>query len=159
MTLWVRRKKPVKSGITLDPKNVEVPQDISDNTGDNYINVEMPFNSLMAEFFKGSYIEKLMQHMFANVKPEVKNPEIPKIVFTLHQIMYLHINFHKLALTRGSFYTDTELPEWKVKKKAVINPKITMNSALNGLLFVVLHHEDIKYHLERISLLQYCDDQ
>ena len=46
---------------------------------------------------------------------------MPESGFMLHQIMHLHINFHKLALTRGSSYI--KLPEWIARKKTVINPK------------------------------------
>ena len=59
MTLQVRWKKPVKLAITLDPEDVEGAQYINGNTGDNYIRVEMPFNSLVTEFFEVSGIEKL----------------------------------------------------------------------------------------------------
>ena len=51
MTLWVRWKKPVKLAVTLDLEGPENAQDIGGNTGDNYIRVEMPFNSLITEFF------------------------------------------------------------------------------------------------------------
>ena len=54
MTLRVRWKKRVKLAITLDPDDVEDVQDIGCNTGDNYVRLEMPFNSLMTEFFEGS---------------------------------------------------------------------------------------------------------
>ena len=59
--------------------------------------------------------------MFAHIKAQVENPQMPASGFTLHQIMYLHTNFHKLVLTRGKSYN--ELPEWIAKKKAVIHPK------------------------------------
>ena len=74
MTLWVRWKKHVKSSITLDPEDVEGAQDIRDNTGDNYIKVDMPFNSLMAELFEGSNTEYLTQRMFAHIKTQLQNP-------------------------------------------------------------------------------------
>ena len=61
MTLWVRRNKPVKLAITLDPEDVKGAQDVSDNICDNYIRVEIPFNSLMMEFFKGSDTDGLIQ--------------------------------------------------------------------------------------------------
>ena len=48
----------MKLAITLDPEDVEGAQDINGNTGDNYIRVEMPFNSLVTEFFEVSGIEK-----------------------------------------------------------------------------------------------------
>ena len=54
VSLWVRWKKYVKLAITLDLKHVEGGQDIEGNTGDNYIKVEMPFDTLMAELFEGS---------------------------------------------------------------------------------------------------------
>ena len=99
MTLWVRWKKPVKLAITLDPEDVEGVQDIGGNTGDNYIWVEMPFNSLMTEFFEGSDIKDLIQRVFAYIKTQGEIPRIPESGFTLDQIMYLHINFHRLVLT------------------------------------------------------------
>ena len=51
LTLWVRWKKSVKLAITLVSKDVE---DIKGSTGDNYIRVNMPFNSLIKELFEGS---------------------------------------------------------------------------------------------------------
>ena len=55
---------------------------------------------------------------------------MPESGFSLAKIMRLNINFHRLALTRGSSYT--VLPKWLKSKKAVINPqKKRMKSALN----------------------------
>ena len=121
MTLWVRWKKPVKLAITLDPEDVKGAQDIGSNIGNNYIKVEMLFNSLMAEFFGDSNSDELMQRMFVHIKTEIQNPRMPESGFTLDQIMHLHINFRRLALTRGSSYI--KLSEWITKKKAVIYPK------------------------------------
>ena len=70
MTLWVRWKKPVKLAIALDPEDVEGVQDIGGNTSDKYIRVEMPFNSMMTEFFEGSDINNLIQLMFASIKTQ-----------------------------------------------------------------------------------------
>ena len=71
MTLWVRWKKPVKLAITLDLKDVEGAQDAGGNTGDNYIRVEMPFNSLMTEFFEGSDTDELIQRVFTYIKTQI----------------------------------------------------------------------------------------
>lgn len=54
MTLQVNWKKPVKSDITLDPKDLEHDEDIGGNTEDNYIMIEVPFNSLIHSFLKVS---------------------------------------------------------------------------------------------------------
>ena len=51
MTLWVRWKKNIMPLIELDPEDAKNTQDLDDGTtGDNYIRVEMPFNSLIQSF-------------------------------------------------------------------------------------------------------------
>ena len=80
----------------------------------------MPFNILMTGFFEGRNINGLTQRMVAHIKTQVKNPRVPESGLTLDKIMHLYINFHRLALTRGSSFT--ELLEWIKTKNAVINP-------------------------------------
>ena len=51
MTLWVRWKKRILPLIELDPEDEKHAQDLDDgSTRDNYLRVEMPFNSLMISF-------------------------------------------------------------------------------------------------------------
>ena len=50
---------------------------------DNYTRVEMPFNSLMTEFFEGSDINELIKRMLAHIKTQVENPRMPESRFTL----------------------------------------------------------------------------
>ena len=71
--------------------------------------------------------------------------------------MHLFINFHRLVLTRGSSYT--ELPEWIKSKKAVINPQNKDEECFKWAVIEALHHEDIKHHPERISLLRPYENQ
>ena len=116
MTLWVKWKKPLpKPAFTPDAEDLEGAEDI-EGTGDQYIRIEMPFNSLMTEFFNGSNIEELLERMFAHIKTQTENPKFPESEFTLHHIMHLYINLHKLALARGSSYI--QVPEWISKMKA-----------------------------------------
>ena len=156
MALWIRWKKPVKLAITLDPEDLEGPQDTG-YPGDNYIKVHMPFNSLMTEFFEGSNIDRLIKRMSAHIKTQVENPRMPESGFTLDQIMHLHINFYKLALTRGSSYI--KLPEWIAKKKAVINPKNNNEQCFKWAVIAALHHEEIAKDPQRISKLQHFQEQ
>ena len=88
MTLWVGWKKLVKLAITLDTEDVEGAQDIRGNTSDNYTRVEMPFTSLMTEFFEGSDINDLIQRMLAHIKTQGENPRMPVSGFTLDKIMH-----------------------------------------------------------------------
>ena len=74
----------------------------------------MPFNSLIAEFFDDSDINDLIERMLAYIKAQTGNPKFPESGFTLDKIILFYINFHRLVLTRVSFYI--ELPEWKKVK-------------------------------------------
>ena len=74
-------------------------QDVHGITGDNYIRVEMPFNSLMTEFFESSDINNLIQRMLAHIKSQTENSKFSESGFSLDEIMHLHINFHRLVLT------------------------------------------------------------
>ena len=57
--------------------------------------------------------------MLAYIKTQTENPIFLESGFSLDKIMYLYINFHRLALIRGNCYFD--LPGWIKNKKAVIN--------------------------------------
>ena len=109
MTIWVRWKKPIMPLLELGTEDAENAQEINGNTGDNCIKVDMPFNSLMTEFFEGNDINESMQHMLAHIKTQVENPRMPDSGLMLDKILDLYISFHRLALARGSSYT--RLPE------------------------------------------------
>ena len=131
----------MKSGLTLDTRDFEYVQDIRNKTGDNYTKVEIPFNSMMKEFFEGSNIEELIQRMFAHIRRQVENPCIYEISFILDQIMHLHINFYKLALalTGGRYYA--ELVD--SKKQCSNNPKDSNEECFKWAVIAALYHEDI----------------
>ena len=71
--LRVRWKKRIMPLIELDPEDAKNAQNLEDGiTGDNYIRVEMPFNTLMTEFFEDSDISDLIQHMLPYIKARLK---------------------------------------------------------------------------------------
>ena len=111
----------------------------------------------MTEFFEGSDINDLIQRMLAHIKTQVENPRMLESGFTLDKIMHLHINFQRLVLTRGGFYN--ELPKWIKSKKAVINPQNKDEECFKWAVIEALHHEEIKHHPERISLLRPYENQ
>ena len=117
----------------------------------------MPFNSLMTEFFDASDINNLIQRMLAYIKAQTENSKFPESGLTLDKIMYLYINVHRLVLTRVSSYI--ELPEWLKSKKAVINPQNKDEECFKWTVIEALHHEEIKHHPERISLLWAYENQ
>ena len=67
ITLWVVWKKPIKLLIKLNPEDAKTAQNLDDGTtGDIYYKkIEMPFNSLMTEFFDASDIKDLIERMLA----------------------------------------------------------------------------------------------
>ena len=71
MTLWVRWKKRIMPLIELDPKDAKNAQDLDDGiTGNNYIRVELSFNSLMTEFSECSDINTCI-HQSTDWKSEI----------------------------------------------------------------------------------------
>ena len=138
-------------------EDTKAAQDIDGITGDNYIRVEMPFNSLMTEFFEGSDINDLIQRMLAYIKTQVENPRMPESGFSLDKIMHLYINFHRLVLTRGSSYT--ELPECIQNNNVVINPQNKDEECFKWTVIGALHHEEIKKDYQRISRLRPYENQ
>ena len=152
MTLWVIWKNPIMPLIELDSKDAKNAQDLDDgSTGDNYIRIEVPFNTLMTESFDASNINGLMQCMVPYIKAQTENPKFPESDFTL-DTMHLYINLHRLVLTRGSSYN--ELPQWLKSKKTVINPQSKDDECFKWAVIGAFHHEDIKHHPDRISLLR-----
>ena len=86
--------------------------------------------------------------MLAYIKAHTENPKFPESGFTLDKIMYLYINFHRLAL-----------PKWIKSKKAVINLQNKDEGCFKLVAISALHHEEIKNNLERISLLRPYENQ
>ena len=60
--------------IRLDPENTDGSEDIYENNEGNYIKLELLFNSLMKEVFKGSNTGELIQTMFVQIKIQAENP-------------------------------------------------------------------------------------
>ena len=89
--MWKKRIMPL---IELDPEDAKNARDLDDGTsGDNYIRNEMPFNSLMTEFFEANDINHLIQRMLAYFKAQTENPKFSESGFTLDKIMHFYITF------------------------------------------------------------------
>ena len=58
--------------------------------------------------------------MIDNMKFQIENPALLNSRFVFDEFLYLDVNFHQLNLTRGSSYLP--LPDWLVRKKAIVNP-------------------------------------
>ena len=141
----------------LDREDLDDTQNVGSNTDENYIRLVMPINNLMTEFSEGSNIGGLMQHMFAQIKTQVENSQMPEINFTLYKIMHLHINFHKLELMEDSAHI--KLTERIVKTKAAVNPKNNGQQCVKQTAIAELYHEETGNNIKRILKQQYYEDQ
>ena len=76
-------KKPIKLLIKLDPEETKNAQVLDDGTGGDiyYEKTEMPFKSLMTEFFDASDINDLIERMLAYIKAQTENPQPDDRVF------------------------------------------------------------------------------
>ena len=67
--------------------------DLTTHENDGCTKVEMSFNSRMTEFFDGSDISDLIEHMFAGIKTQVENSRMTESGFSIDKIMGLFIKF------------------------------------------------------------------
>ena len=82
--------------------------------------VELAFNILMTNVYRGSETDQIVDGMIANMKFQIENPVLLNSRFVFDEFLYLDINFHQLNFTRGSSYLP--LPDWLARKKAIVNP-------------------------------------
>ena len=74
----------------------------------------------MTIVYLGSETDQIVDRMIANMKFQIENPALLNSRFVFNEFLYLDVNFHQLNLTRDSSYLP--LPDWLVRKKAIINP-------------------------------------
>ena len=82
--------------------------------------VELAFSSLMTSVYQGSEPDQIVDGMIANMKFQIENPALLNSRFVFDEFLYLDVNFHQLNLMRGNSYLP--LPDWLVRKKAIVNP-------------------------------------
>ena len=74
----------------------------------------------MMSVYRGNNLDLIVNGMIAHMKFQIENPALLNSRFVFDEVLYLDTNFHRLNLTRGSLYL--LLPDWLVRKKAIINP-------------------------------------
>ena len=78
--------------------------------------VELAFNSLMMNVYRGSDLGQIVNEMISSMKFQIENPALLNSRFRFDEVLFLDINFHRLNLTRGgSSYLP--LSDWIEKKK------------------------------------------
>ena len=82
--------------------------------------VEIAFNSRMTNAHNLSDLDEIVGEMIKHMKEQIRNPALLNSRFVFDEVLYIDVDFHQLNLMRGSSYLP--LPDWLMKKKAIINP-------------------------------------
>ena len=113
---------------------------------------DMVFKSLMTNVYRGSDLDQIVDRMFSHMKTQIENPVLLNSRFVFDEVLFLDINFHQLNLMRGSSYLP--LPNYMVKKKAVINPQNRDKECFKWAFIAADRWMDIDSHPERVTNLR-----
>ena len=95
---------------------------------------------------------KVVNEMIAHMKGQIENPALLNSRFVFDEVLYIDVDFHQLNLMTGSSYLP--LPDWLMKKKAIINPRNEDQDCFKWAVIAASRWEDIDSHPERISKLK-----
>ena len=113
--------------------------------------VELAFNSRMMNDYNLSDMDEIVDEMIAHMKEQIENPALLNSRFIFDEVLYIDVDFHQLNLIRGSSYLP--LPDWLMKKKAIINPRNEDRECFKWAVIAASRWEDIDNNPQRISKL------
>ena len=113
--------------------------------------VELAFNSRMMNVYNLSDMDEIVDEMIAHMKEQTENPALLNSRFVFNEVLYIDVDFHQLNLTRGSSHLP--LPDWLMKKKAIINPCNEDQECFKWAVIAASRWEDIDNNPQRISKL------
>ena len=95
--------------------------------------------------------------MIAHMKTQIENSAPLNSRFVFDEVLFLDVNFHQLNLTRGSSYLP--LPDFMVKRKAVINPQNGDEEYFKWAIIAADKWMDIDSYPERVpNLREFADN-
>ena len=118
--------------------------------------VNVAFNSRMTPVYILNDIDGIVRTMMNHMAQQVENPALRDSKFVFDMITHMDISIHRLNLTRGSSYLP--LPDWLVKKNAIINPKNLDMRCFKWSIIAALKWEEIGRDQQRISKLRKYND-
>ena len=114
--------------------------------------VNLAFNSLMVNVYRGSDLDQIVDGMIAHMKFQIENPALLNSRFAFDKVLHLDVNFHQLNLTRGRSYVP--LPDYMANRNAVINPQNDDSECFKWAIIAADRWTDIGSHPVRISNLR-----
>ena len=114
--------------------------------------VSLAFNSRMMTVYNLNDKSKIVTAMIEHMAQQIENPALGNSKFVFDRVLHMDIDFHRLNLTRGSSYVP--LPDWLMKKKAIINPKNSDMECFKWAVIAAMKWEEIGNNPERVSKLR-----
>ena len=102
---------------------------------------------------KNEIVTAMIEHM----AQQIENPALRNSKVVFDRILHMDIDFHRLNLTRGSSYIP--LPDWLMKKKAIINPRNSDMKCFKWAIITAMKWEEIGNNPERISKLKRYENE
>ena len=114
--------------------------------------VDKVFNSKIMSVYRSSDLEEIIDEIFTHMETQIENPALLNSRFVFDEVLYLDVNFHPLNLMRGSSYLP--LPDYIVKRKAVINPQNSNEECFKWAIIAVDKWVEIDSRPERVANLK-----
>ena len=114
--------------------------------------VSLAFNSRMMTVYSLNDKNEIITAMTEHMAQQIENPALRNSKFVFDRVLDMDIDFHRLNLTRGSSYV--LLPDWLMKKKAMINPKNPDMKCFKWAVIAAMKWEEIANNPERVSKLK-----
>ena len=126
-------------------------------TRDDVEIVNLAFNSRMMTVYNLNDKNETVNAMLEHMAQQVENPALRNSKFVFDRILHMDIDFHRLNLARGSSYIP--LPDWLMKKKAIINPRNSDMECFNWAIIAAMKWEEVGNNPERISKLKRYEEE
>ena len=114
--------------------------------------VSLAFNSRMMTVYSLSDKNEIVTAMIEHMAQQTENPALTNSKFVFDRVLHMDIDFHRLNLTRGSSFVP--LPDWFMKKKAIINPKNSDMECFKWAVIAAMKWEEIDRDHQRVSKLR-----
>ena len=114
--------------------------------------VSLAFNSRMMTVYSLNDKNEIVTAMIEHMAQQIENPALRNSKFVFDRVLHMDLDFHRLNLTRGSSYV--LLPDWLMKKKAIINPKNSDMECFKWAVIASMKWEEIDRDHQRVSKLR-----
>ena len=119
--------------------------------------VSLAFNSRMMTVYSLNDKNEIVTAMIEHMAQQIENPASRNSQFVFDKVLHMDVDFHRLNLTRDSSYIP--LPDWLMKKKAIINPKNSDMECFKWAVIAAMEWEEIGDNPERVCKLRRYEEE